>query len=374
MEGEETHLKQNTPSSPECEAESQKSVTYNNMGSDFGQKSEDIVEDNVPKQVLPFCFVKILPTYPDAHSIHTIQEAVRLFEQNDQVLFQISENIREKVFDRERLLSRLRDLKNYYLYRHKQSTAWKMDILSHLHMALDNFSLANKPHKGRAIKSSTTEEELDNKKLNFRMLHGSRNLAEEKQLLRDMNMCQKTNDASSSPLSELMEKIQRKYSFSNYHCKQNNCDKLLKEMKHFEVTGKNSAHLKESIRKQVKIMTDELMEIWKKKRELETKIKRVEKGIESINEEIWSFQKHLKDKNYRKDASLFILQESKIDECWVLKYCNLEYQSIHFHTAYLEKSSSQKRELGRDSSFIGKKKGGSMGCQRTERWNSTKIN
>ncbi|TKY63285.1 hypothetical protein E2542_SST13155 [Spatholobus suberectus] len=82
---------------------------------------------------------------------------------NDQLHFQISEKIREKVFERARMLLRMNDLKNYYLYRHTDSTAKKMDILNHLHLALDNFSFANKPHKGRAIKSCTTEEELDNK-------------------------------------------------------------------------------------------------------------------------------------------------------------------------------------------------------------------
>lgn len=150
-------------------------------------------------------------------------------------------------FDRERLLSRLKDLKNYYVYRHNKSTDWKKNLLTHLNLALVNLSLTNKPLRGRAIKSCTIEEELDNKvrgtqisriflskvawlllffdhllwswhvsiqflqKLNSRMLHGTRNLAEEKQLFKDMNMCQKRDEASTSPPPELMKSV--KYLF-----------------------------------------------------------------------------------------------------------------------------------------------------------------
>ncbi|KAK7390529.1 hypothetical protein VNO78_25837 [Psophocarpus tetragonolobus] len=250
-------------------------------------RSKENVANNVPKQVLPFCFVKMLTKYEDVYG--TIQEA----------------------FEREKLLSRLNDLKNYYLYRHNQSTSWKLDILNLLHLALDNLSFANKPHKGRAIKPCIREEEIDNKKLNYMVLHGCKNLSEEKQLVRNKHMCHITDDASSSPLSEIMKTVETKYSFYNHHYKQNNCDKVLKEIKHFEVTRKKSAELKETIRNHVKIMSDELLEMRKKKKTLETKIKHAEKQIEVINEELWSFHKHLKDRNCRKDASLFMLQEMK---------------------------------------------------------------
>ncbi|TKY63286.1 hypothetical protein E2542_SST13156 [Spatholobus suberectus] len=139
-------------------------------------------------------------------------------------------------------------------------------------------------------------------------------------------MCHKTDDASSSPLSELMKNLEMKYSSYNYHYKQNNCDKLLKEIKHFEVTRKKSAQLKESIRNQVNIMSDELMEMRMKKHVLEAKIKAVNREIEVINEEIKFFQKNLRESNCRKDASLFMHQEMKSKEHWFLKYSNLEYE------------------------------------------------
>lgn len=59
------------------------------------------------------------------------------------------------------MLRRLSRLQHYYLYRHNDSTVRQKDILNHLRQALDNISFANKPHKGRAIRSCTTEEELD---------------------------------------------------------------------------------------------------------------------------------------------------------------------------------------------------------------------
>ncbi|KAG5068802.1 hypothetical protein JHK85_001179 [Glycine max] len=207
---------------------------------------------------------------------------------SDQLKFQI----REKVIERARMVFRLNDLENYNLYRRNYGIARKMDILRHLHLALDNFSCANKPHKGRAIKSCTTEE-LDNKKLNYMMLHGTRNLIEEKKLLRNKNMCHKTDDASSSRLLELMKNI----------------------------------------------MSDELMEMRKKKHALETKIKHVNREIEVINEEIIrSFQKHLKGRFCRNDAYLFMLQEMKNKGYWVLNSIDLGYdQAFGFRDIYSKK-------------------------------------
>eukprot|EP00256_Glycine_max_P051698 XP_014617777.1 uncharacterized protein LOC102669268 isoform X4 [Glycine max] len=250
---------------------------------------------------------------------------------SDQLKFQI----REKVIERARMVFRLNDLENYNLYRRNYGIARKMDILRHLHLALDNFSCANKPHKGRAIKSCTTEE-LDNK-LNYMMLHGTRNLIEEKKLLRNKNMCHKTDDASSSRLLELMKNM--KYSSYNHHCKQKNCDKLHKEIKRFEVTRKKSAQLKQGIRNHVKIMSDELMEMRKKKHALETKIKHVNREIEVINEEIIrSFQKHLKGRFCRNDAYLFMLQEMKNKGYWVLNSIDLGYdQAFGFRDIYSKK-------------------------------------
>ena len=63
----------NTPSSSE-------SVTHN-------------MADNAPKQVLPFCFVRILPEY---HAMRTINAAIRLFEENDHLQLHIYDKITEK--------------------------------------------------------------------------------------------------------------------------------------------------------------------------------------------------------------------------------------------------------------------------------------
>ncbi|KAG5068803.1 hypothetical protein JHK85_001180 [Glycine max] len=196
------------------------------------------------------------------------------------------------------MLRRLSRLQHYYLYRHNDSTVRQKDILNHLRQALDNISFANKPHKGRAIRSCTTEEELDCKKLNYMMLHGRRNLAEEKQLFRNKNMCHKTDDASSSSLQEIMKNI----------------------------------------------MNDELIEMGKKRHALETKIKHVDREIDLIYEELKPFHKDYKEANCQKDASLFMLQ-MKRREYRVLKCSNLEYDFIRFHDIYLEKPLSQERSV-----------------------------
>jgi len=86
-------------------------------------------------------------------------------------------------------------------------------------------------------------------------------------------------------------------------------------------------------------MSDELMEMRKKKHALETKIKHVNREIEVINEEIIrSFQKHLKGRFCRNDAYLFMLQEMKNKGYWVLNSIDLGYdQAFGFRDIYSKK-------------------------------------
>lgn len=77
------------------------------------------------------------------------------------------------------------------------------------------------------------------------------------------------------------------------------------------------------------------------KKALETKVKHFEEEIEAMNEQIWSFQKHLKEKYHRKEATLFLLREEKFikKENWVLRKCNLENDSILSNVIYQDMSS-----------------------------------
>ncbi|KAK4270330.1 hypothetical protein QN277_023377 [Acacia crassicarpa] len=185
---------------------------------------------------------------------------------------QISENLKGKAkIDRVEMISRLNKLRNYFLYRLHVSINGKLNILTQLYMALDNLSIPKS--------SSLSQEKLIKHKLNFQMQHKMKNLAQEKNLLRDINVSHERNNDSTLRLEELSNSILWDYQFYHDIYKQNKCEKLDEEIKQFQVTGKISKGLRETVRNQVKVICDELIETRKKKRDLEDEIKVIEKEL-----------------------------------------------------------------------------------------------
>ncbi|KAJ7981474.1 proton pump-interactor 1-like [Quillaja saponaria] len=149
------------------------------------------------------------------------------------------------------------------------------------------------------------ELQLDDHKLNFSMLHGSRSLAEEKQLLRQRSMSQQRHVASFVSVEVLGYIIK-----SNYY--QKKCEKLLMEVKKFKLANENGAvkcknrnskGLKEAIRDQIKVICDEFMDIRKKQLALKTKVRHTEKEVEAINRDVCSLKKQLEPKHQRKNEA-----------------------------------------------------------------------
>ncbi|XP_057751781.1 uncharacterized protein LOC130969892 [Arachis stenosperma] len=262
-------------------------------------------QEHAYKQALTFCVVKIWPKDSDMDS-NAIQ-VLRLFERKDEQIFRISEKIRDKVFGLEKLVQRMNNLKTYYLNSINGSIEEKKKILTQLYQALDLLSFEIK-RRGKEL-------------LTLKMLHTSKKLAQENSVLRKINMNQQQlresdTTTSTSHLTEL-RKILKKVE------KDITCD------------------LRECLKNQVKFICDELMEMRKKKRALETKIKHAEREIEWINEEIWSFQIHLKDNHCRKEASLCILTKWKgdrhSDSKWDVRCGNLEYNSVDSSRTWISK-------------------------------------
>ncbi|KAI4357160.1 hypothetical protein L6164_001127 [Bauhinia variegata] len=96
----ETNLLQKTPSS----------ITEGDNNSGFWKHNMKISEES-KKQVLPFYFVKAWPK--DTSSRPKIKDSIRLFEEEEQHHFHKSEKIRKKMFDRDQMISKLRELNNY---------------------------------------------------------------------------------------------------------------------------------------------------------------------------------------------------------------------------------------------------------------------
>ncbi|KAJ7981477.1 proton pump-interactor 1-like [Quillaja saponaria] len=273
-----------------------------------------------PKQVLQFYFVKIWPT--DANSVSRIEEAEKLIAHLNRVHFQIIEKINQKVHDKNQVYSKMEKV-NYY-YRSRGSSVVDWLILSHLNSALDELSFANNSHHARAVKPCSTDE-LDNHELNFRMLHGSRSLAEENQLLR-----QSRNQKEDITLFSSVEKLHYNIKSSSYYMKK--YEGVIKEIENFELSRAkaNSKDLKEAIRKQIKLMCAESGDTMEnRKRELARRIKlrRFEKELQAINKHICSLQKQLKDLNKRKDEEyqciLKLRKEHNKENSSYYRYCSL---------------------------------------------------
>ncbi|MED6153428.1 hypothetical protein PIB30_101932, partial [Stylosanthes scabra] len=105
------------------------------------EEKNEFDQKHAYKQALPFCVVNIGPR--DSDSINGNAQILRLFERKDEQSFRISEKIRDKVIDREKLIQRLKDLKEYYLRRINGSIEGKKGILTQLYEALDLHLIQN---------------------------------------------------------------------------------------------------------------------------------------------------------------------------------------------------------------------------------------
>ncbi|KAL6295999.1 hypothetical protein ACE6H2_004141 [Prunus campanulata] len=123
-----------------------------------------------------------------------IEEAEKLLAKTRQDKLELTEGIAQRVCDRSStLLPRLENLNwhetelGYFLARERK----KMKILQ-----LFLLGFAYKAHQGKPIKPCLSGEEIAKHKLNFRMGHGTNSLAEEKQLLKQINVSPKEINVS----------------------------------------------------------------------------------------------------------------------------------------------------------------------------------
>uniref|UniRef100_A0A6N2LYZ3 mannan endo-1,4-beta-mannosidase n=1 Tax=Salix viminalis TaxID=40686 RepID=A0A6N2LYZ3_SALVM len=111
--------------------------------------------------------------------------------------------------DREEVLSRLRILHESEK-RLKYDMVWRKKPQEHLQLALDKLSFANSAYQDREINSCLVADDINYRNLNFKMLHGSKNLAAEKKILREIKASEKGKIVSLwSSLTEIDNSIYR---------------------------------------------------------------------------------------------------------------------------------------------------------------------
>ncbi|KAM1118647.1 hypothetical protein ACFX13_043635 [Malus domestica] len=125
-----------------------------------------------------------------------IQEVEKLAAKICQDKIQLNEDIAKRKCDRSSVLFRLEDLNEKGLKSRLAVEREKMNILQ-----LFLLRLTNKAPQGKPEKPFMPREEISKHKMNFRMVHGTNSLADEKQLVKVMNVRQKEDTAGSfSPL------------------------------------------------------------------------------------------------------------------------------------------------------------------------------
>ncbi|KAI4356246.1 hypothetical protein L6164_000280 [Bauhinia variegata] len=285
-------------------------------------------------QILPFYFVNIWQK--DVTRITRIKDAIKLFEEGEQYHFEISEKIKLKMLDRDRLISKLNDLENDY-QRLKGNVSNSRDSLQDKYKALDEIRFLDKADRGRSIKSSSNRKQLREHphEMKFQILHGCKTIPEERRALQETKLLDQWDAVSVSPL----QGISSPTLINKLHGEIQKLPRWKNPIAIVTIMPKTWTPLKHSIRNEAEIICDQLMEMRRKKKELENNIKIVEKDLEATNRKIWSFGRDdLKNEQDIKDASLCILNQTELydTKLWVLTSFNLEDHCKYGHTIYCD--------------------------------------
>ncbi|XP_020985016.2 proton pump-interactor BIP131 [Arachis duranensis] len=308
-------------------------------------------DDEVPKLVHQFYFVKLWPS-SEPDSISQIKKQELTVEKMNRDIREITDKIKEKISEKDYVASGMRS-SYYWKMEWRRRVARKGKILSNLYVALDELCFMNNAPRRRSKKKKCfKEEELDNHNLNALMRHGSTSLAEEKQILRNMNTHQRDADKFQS-----LEVLRNTIKWGYY---ENHCHKLLREIEQFQNQRKKAAanasakgkipgyvSMKNAIKDQIKVFCDESSENRKKEMAEYTKIRNAEKKQEVINQELHSLKTKLGEKQKKKGEAYESITKVKqlYDEevTNYYKYCSLMNKVQHLaekkDTAALDKLS-----------------------------------
>lgn len=263
-----------------------------------------------------FYFVKLSSIDPESISI--IKKEEKVIQKMNQDICEITEMITKNGSKRDYLdsvLNRLKFSQHYRIYYMEN----REKVLRGLYMALDelNFRSMKKANGG------CLGEKLDENSLSYLKLHGSKSLAEEKQILRDIKIQQKEKekekDVASFKSLEVLKETISDSGWSIYYCgkvknleqikRKNDLDKLVIEIEQFQVKHmerhsgndfekgniSNYECLKQTIKYHIKYLCE--------RKESETRIRYCVKEHEDINAKLYSLSAKLIEKHKNKDEA-----------------------------------------------------------------------
>uniref|UniRef100_A0A9I9DQC5 Proton pump-interactor 1-like n=1 Tax=Cucumis melo TaxID=3656 RepID=A0A9I9DQC5_CUCME len=160
--------------------------------------------DEVPVPVRQCSFVKVLPLEnPEVDAmIKKAEETIEKMNQ-DQVL--LAQKIRKRVMDGDDVRAKLCMI-NYY-DNCGTFLNWDRERLDILHLSLDKLTFANRAYKEKSINSCLSGGEVDKQKLSFSIVHGRKNMADERNLLKEIKASKGKDDGMT--VEELYAPIQR---------------------------------------------------------------------------------------------------------------------------------------------------------------------
>ncbi|XP_050935975.1 uncharacterized protein LOC103489454 [Cucumis melo] len=222
---------------------------------------------------------------------------------------QISHILSEKMLEEREMKWCVSNLK-YQEEIIKREVKLKVQELNKLHLSLDKLSFANYAY--RVIKPKSTSclsvGELDSNKLKFLMQHGSKNIANEKKLLREINSSKKKKIRTTT-IEELDVPIKKKndeIENSHLYLYTTDFEGINEEMKRLEmvkqkavanaaVGGKlwSSLGTKKDIQQVVNVMYEELDELRLKQIETRNETKYGEKKLRIVQKQILFLHKQL---------------------------------------------------------------------------------
>ncbi|XP_039169488.1 uncharacterized protein LOC104443073 [Eucalyptus grandis] len=265
--------------------------------------------DNAGGKVHQFYFVKHHPF--ENPSLVATEKIV-------QHRFIIEQKRKEKLMDRDGLYFSLR-------YRRYWDQQWGREDLKLLKLSTDKLCFANKVSLCKAIKPSSSVDEIDNLSLHFGMLHGGNNLADERRILKKISEAQRKADPCMS-MQEFDQKIRRLHDTNPWQRPDSNEERKTRdEIKRLELAreeamtsaackGKmwDSLGSKLTIRKQVQLIEEGLDKTRQQHLAFNAELAFVKKELASVKNELKSVEKELLYiERMKGDAYKFILEWKK---------------------------------------------------------------
>lgn len=278
-----------------------------------GELATDPINGNANDQ--PY----IVKPCEDPDSRFRIEEAEILIRSLNERRLEVDKKIAERRSDREYIISRLKIL-------HEREKRLEYDMVlrkkqqGHLQAALDKLSFTNSAYQDREINSCLVADDINCRNLNFKLLHGSKNLAAEKKLLREIKASEKGKTVSLwSSLKEIDSSIcPLNYQLLRgcYNASTVGDKSILKEIQHLEIAkekaianatvkGKiwNSLGTKKALQEEIKFHAKELVDLRKQHLFLKASIKEVEEKLPAVEKRIISLERQLAHLRRQKDEA-----------------------------------------------------------------------